>query len=173
MGAAAVALPFFRTVRHCRASPRWYKRCYRAAIRVPESQWNVGDTCLATIGTDKELVTGKIFEIHQETDDPGSRQYAIVSFADHSEETIWLEDLQPPKQDNLVWRVNNFCRAKWSEDEVIYESKIIEIADHDGKMYAVVEFLGYGNQDSVYLTDLMPTEGDNARKAQLEASQAE
>lgn len=64
------------------------------------------------------------------------------------------------------WVVGDFCRAKWSENGVIYEGTISSLGTHDEKKYAIVQFLGYGNEDSVWMDELMISRGAEARAHQ-------
>ena len=43
----------------------------------------------------------------------------------------------------------------------------------DGVKYAIVKFLGYNNEESVWLDDIKPSGGVDKRKAQIKAAQAE
>ena len=58
------------------------------------------------------------------------------------------------------WAAGMFCRSIWHEDGIEYEGlvKSIEI-DQEDHHYAVVQFIGYGNEDAVWLQDLMDSNG--------------
>ena len=67
-----------------------------------------------------------------------------------------------------------FCKAIYSEDGVEYEGEITAIeSDDSGQQYVVVKFVGYGNEDSCWLNDLLPSSGEEARKAQMKAAGVE
>jgi len=69
----------------------------------------------------------------------------------------------------VVWKSGNYCRAIYSEDACEYEAKILDIlADENSNPYANVEFVGYLNQDVIWLEDLMESKGEEARKKQAE-----
>ena len=61
-----------------------------------------------------------------------------------------------------------FCRAIFSEDGLEYEGEIKEMNFADEHKYAIVEFLGYGNQEPVWTDQLMDSAGAKARKAQID-----
>ena len=65
-----------------------------------------------------------------------------------------------------------FCRAIFSEDGLEYEGELKEINVSDGHQYAIVEFLGYGNQETVWTDQLMESAGAKARKAQIDEALA-
>jgi len=117
-----------------------------------------GDFCRA-IREDK-LTEAKIWDW---AEDETGKRYAVIAFVDAPdlESTVWIEELKPQ------WKVGDYCRAKWSTDDVIYESQIRELGSSDGQRYAVVEFLGYGNQDSQWICDLMESQGDKPRQVQI------
>ncbi len=68
------------------------------------------------------------------------------------------------------WQVGDHCRAVFTEDSLEYEGTITLIGDTDDGKYAVVTYLGYGNEESVWFQDLMESNGEEARKEQLKAS---
>jgi len=55
----------------------------------------------------------------------------------------------------------------WSYDQKIYEAKIIRIEESAGHPYAVVKFLGYGNDENVWMENLMESLGEEARSVQI------
>ena len=75
-----------------------------------------------------------------------------------------------PKTDQIEWKAGDNCRAKWSEDQVIYESVILDFGEHKGKKFAKVEFHGYGNHTKVWVKNLMPSLGDEAINQQKQAA---
>ena len=44
------------------------------------------------------------------------------------------------------------------------------IGESEGQEYAIVEFVGYGNEDTAWLTDLKPSSGALAVKEQKKAA---
>ncbi|KAG8232321.1 hypothetical protein J437_LFUL009420 [Ladona fulva] len=69
------------------------------------------------------------------------------------------------------WEVGSFCRAKYSEDGKLYEGKIIRIDENAGT--CIVRYIGYGNEENVYMDALLPTCGRSARKAQEDRAMEE
>ena len=61
------------------------------------------------------------------------------------------------------YKVGDFIRAVYTEDNLEYEGKIgsIDSVEEDGKKqyYANVVFLGYLNEQTVWFDDLLPTQG--------------
>ena len=74
---------------------------------------------------------------------------------------------KPAKVD---WKAGDNCRAKWSEDQVVYESVILDFGEHKGKMFAKVEFHGYKNHAKVWVKNLMPSLGEEAIEQQKQAA---
>merc|ERR1712018_221816 len=70
------------------------------------------------------------------------------------------------------WKVDMPCRAVFSEDGLEYEGEIIAIDSQDGAQYAIVRFCGYGNEEAIWLENLIPSAGEEIRKAQIQASGA-
>ena len=82
------------------------------------------------------------------------------------ESSVWVHELKPPPQQ--IWSVGDHCRAEWSVDNVIYEGNILAFGEHEGRKFANVEFIGYGNQDNVWMETLMPSQGTEAIAKQKE-----
>jgi len=73
----------------------------------------------------------------------------------------------PAASEVKSWQVGDFCRAVFSEDGNEYEGKVTSIGESEGHNYYVVEFLGYGNEESVWEDGMMSSQGPEERKAQL------
>ena len=58
-----------------------------------------------------------------------------------------MDELEKPLQKTPA--IKDLCRAMWSEDKIVYESTIKDIQKSEGKDYCTVQFLYYGNEDSV------------------------
>jgi mRNA-degrading endonuclease RelE of RelBE toxin-antitoxin system len=73
------------------------------------------------------------------------------------------------------WQPGMFCLSIYKEDGEAYEGlvKSIEGSDADGGQYAVVQFIGYGNEDTVWLQDLRQSKGEAARREQTERATVE
>ena len=48
-----------------------------------------------------------------------------------------------------------FCRGIYKEDGLEYEGLIKTVESTDDGQYAVVEFVGYGNQETLWLQELL------------------
>jgi hypothetical protein len=67
------------------------------------------------------------------------------------------------------WKPGQYCRAVFSEDSCEYEATIIDIlGDENSGTYANIEFLGYLNQDTCWIDQIMESKGEEARKKQVE-----
>merc|ERR1719383_792239 len=80
-----------------------------------------------------------------------------------------VDENSPPPASDGSWKVGDFCRAVYSEDGVEYEGKVTSSGESEGHQYFVVQFLGYGNEESVWLDGMLPSKGPEERKAQLAA----
>ena len=74
------------------------------------------------------------------------------------------------KPAQIDWKAGDNCRAKWSEDQVVYESVILDFGEHKGKKFAKVEFHGYLNHTKVWVKNLMPSLGEEAINQQKQAA---
>ena len=66
------------------------------------------------------------------------------------------------------WKINDFCRAKYIEDDQVYEAQIIAFEESAGHPYAVVKFLGYGNDENIWMENLMESLGEEVRNEQIQ-----
>jgi len=98
---------------------------------------------------------------HTVTED--QKGYEIVDF---DEDAVRVFTAKEP------WAAGMFCRSIWQEDGIEYEGliKSIEIGQDDYP-YAVVQFIGYGNEDAVWLQDLMDSNGEAEREYQSKCVQ--
>jgi hypothetical protein len=48
-----------------------------------------------------------------------------------------------------------FCRGIYKEDGLEYEGLITSVESTDDGQYALVEFVGYGNQETLWLQELL------------------
>ena len=63
------------------------------------------------------------------------------------------------------------CRAFFEQTE--YEAEIIEITpDAEGNKYALVRFAGYGNEETVWLDDIIASHGDEVWQKQVKDGSA-
>ena len=83
-----------------------------------------GDLCRAI--RDGKFAEAKIWQL---AEDDQKKPYAVVAFVDvpEAETTVWIESLKP------AWKVDDYCRVQWAEDQVIYESQIKSIDSADGQ----------------------------------------
>lgn len=74
------------------------------------------------------------------------------------------DDETASKQSQCVYSVGDFVRATY-EDGLDYEAKIVSIDAESGN--CVVRFIGYDNEETVDLNDLLASWGKNVRKSQM------
>ncbi|CAN8021183.1 unnamed protein product [Ixodes persulcatus] len=67
------------------------------------------------------------------------------------------------------WKVGDFCRCTYSVDGRCYEAKI-KCVDQEA---CTVRYIGYGNEEEVYLSELLPSEGKFARQRQTDQARRE
>lgn len=73
------------------------------------------------------------------------------------------------QQKTREWKMGDFCRCVYSVDGQFYEARVKSI-DHDT---CVVRYIGYGNEEEVYLSDLFQSEGKLARQRQTDQANRE
>ena len=152
-----------------------------ATLKPKSRQWNVDDPCRSIYSVDQIEYEGVIKDIKADPDS-GSK-YAIVEFIGYgNQETVWFEDLMassgesarmkqiaeagadsssssPERSSPTVWKAGDRCRAIFSEDHLEYEGVLTTVdASEDGKKYATIEFYGYGNVETVWVDDLLPSQ---------------
>merc|ERR1712212_776653 len=71
---------------------------------------------------------------------------------------------EPAEED--IPKVGMFCRGIYSQDGLEYEGIVKSIETSDNGQYAVVEFIGYGNQEPFWFPDLLKSKGEDAREKQ-------
>uniref|UniRef100_A0A1Q3F1P5 Putative mrna splicing protein smn survival motor neuron n=1 Tax=Culex tarsalis TaxID=7177 RepID=A0A1Q3F1P5_CULTA len=64
-----------------------------------------------------------------------------------------------------VYKVGDYCRATYEDDGVDYEAKIMAIGKDQG---VLIRFIGYNNEQTATLDDLVPSWGRKARRKQRE-----
>ncbi|GIY10245.1 hypothetical protein CEXT_734392, partial [Caerostris extrusa] len=70
------------------------------------------------------------------------------------------------KKDEKEWNVGDFCRAVYSEDDLLYEAVILSIYEDS----CTVKFLGYGDKEDVNLSTLERSLGKLAREKQKKSA---
>lgn len=144
--------------------------------------WEAGMFCQAPFaegGAEYEAIIKSI-------EGTGAETYAVIQcIGSDKEASAWLKDLKPSLGEEArnsqlkvnpfaEWKVGDPCRAVFAQDGLEYEGDIQEISPDDaGNSYAVVVFCGYGDIQSVWLTELMASHGEDARKRQISCSQEE
>eukprot|EP00095_Tigriopus_kingsejongensis_P002641 maker-scaffold441_size170131-snap-gene-0.30 protein:Tk02641 transcript:maker-scaffold441_size170131-snap-gene-0.30-mRNA-1 annotation:"GK19126" len=145
-----------------------------------------GDACRAVFSEDGVEYECVILTL--ETDESGTN-WAHVRYAGfNNEEKVRGLDLLPTQGPKAVarqcqaaaqalkarsWQVDDPCRAVYSQDEVEYEGQLLTLdTTEDGASYGVVRFVGYGNEETHWTVDLLPSQGDAAREKQMAESAA-
>ena len=74
---------------------------------------------------------------------------------------------------NQTWKVGDPCRAYYTGDGLEYEATILEMKmTEDGNSFVKVDILGYETVETVWLSDLIPSQGQAARDQQVAAVMA-
>ncbi len=164
------------------------------------TQWRVGDFCRALWNHDNVVYEASIQTI-AETED--GKQYSVVKFLGYgNEESVFNKDLKPslgsasrakqeaeargdatataaeePKGEPSkpkAWAVGDHCRAVYTADGIEYEAEIKEVAaDEKGQKYASVVYVGYLNEEVQWFVDLLPSQGEDARRQQEREAKGE
>ncbi|RZF41853.1 hypothetical protein LSTR_LSTR005315 [Laodelphax striatellus] len=71
------------------------------------------------------------------------------------------QKVHPEKSDKTGWQEGDFCRAVFT-DGVEYEAQILNISRNQ----CVIKYLGYGNEETVHVKDLLVSHGEEAREQQ-------
>ena len=67
------------------------------------------------------------------------------------------------------WCPGTACRTVFSADQLEYEGEIISeksACPDSGREYVTVRFFGYGNEETAWVDEIMPSKGEEARKEQ-------
>ncbi|XP_059094712.1 uncharacterized protein LOC131889588 [Tigriopus californicus] len=158
------------------------------AEAAPESHspiYIVGSACRAVFSQDQVEYEGVVETVH--ADDSGD-PYATIRYCGYNNaETVWLSDLLPSQGPTAVaeqcraaqkemdpapsWQVGDKCRAVFSEDDVEYEGTIMTLHETDaGEAYGLIRFVGYENEETQWLVDLLPSQGAEAIQKQIRDS---
>ena len=73
---------------------------------------------------------------------------------------------EKPKSLCLTHFLGDHCRTRWKEDGRTYEGTILSVEPSDGYFYATVEFVGFGNHETAWFNEMIPSLGEGSRKAQ-------
>ena len=75
-----------------------------------------------------------------------------------------------------TWALGSHCRTIFSVDGMEYEGDIAtapEVDPESGRQYATIRFIGFGNEETIWLDQLLPSQGDAARKDQEARAKAD
>jgi len=75
--------------------------------------------------------------------------------------------------DQMTPEVGMFCRGVYKEDGLEYEGIVKSIESTDDGQYAVVQFIGYGNEEPIWFQELLKSKGDEARQKQTKEALGE
>ena len=84
-----------------------------------------------------------------------------------------ITTVEAKEKDTSSWKAEMFCRGVFKEDGLEYEGLIKSIESTENGQYAVVEFIGYGNQECIWLQDLFKSKGEKARQKQNKEANSE
>ncbi|XP_007897061.1 uncharacterized protein LOC103182025 [Callorhinchus milii] len=121
--------------------------------------WEVGDRCRARWTEDGIIYAATIQSINI------GKQTCTVLYTDYgNREEQTLSELLPEESESFgerweCWEVGDRCRARWSEDGIIYSATIQSI--NIGKQTCTVLYTGYGNREEQRLSELLPEEIEN------------
>lgn len=81
-------------------------------------------------------------------------------------EDAQIEDDSTDGDSDKSYKVGDFVRATYDVDGIDYEAEIISIGDSNDS--CMVKFIGYNNEQSVQLADLIDSWGEDERNKQLD-----
>ncbi|KAJ8370282.1 hypothetical protein SKAU_G00103100 [Synaphobranchus kaupii] len=122
-------------------------------------QWAVGSRCRAVWSEDGLLYPAALVSVEGER--------GRVKFDGYgNEEDVQLSALLPegfdqPWREKQQWVLGSRCRAVWSEDGLVYPAVLIWKKGDRGR----VQFEGYGNEEELKLSALLPPE-EHKRRAE-------
>ena len=62
------------------------------------------------------------------------------------------------------WKVGDRCRARFTEDQCLYEAEILSIDDSSGTCY--VRYADYGNEEEQLIKDLLRVQSNKHKQTQ-------
>merc|ERR1712050_514357 len=85
------------------------------------------------------------------------------------------EPIQDATEKNATpsWQAGMFCRGIFKEDGIEYEGIVKSIESTDDGQYAVVKFIGYGNEEPMWFQELLKSKGEEARQKQTKEALGE
>merc|ERR1711894_604998 len=72
----------------------------------------------------------------------------------------------PTENRATSWQAGMFCRGIFQADGLEYEGLIKSIDSSEDGQFAVVQFIGYDNEEAIWLQNLLESKGDQARLKQ-------
>ena len=145
------------------------------------SPWQPGGFCRAPRLSDGQVLEATVDTV--EADEEG-RPFSRVTFIGYgTHEAKAHKDLKPSRgaaarkaqldqvgamPEKKEWAVGDHCRAVFQDDGVEYEGTIRTIdTDGEGNRYANILYIGYENEETQWLTELKPSQGEAARDVQI------
>lgn len=85
-------------------------------------------------------------------------------------ETIQKKDYdQKTEAEQPEWKIGDYCRAWYSEDQQEYEAEIENIGENDPEngLWVTIKFVGYNNCENVWIKDIVKSHGEQSRMNQI------
>jgi len=85
-------------------------------------------------------------------------------------ETIQKKDYdQKTEAEQPEWKIGDYCRAWYSEDQQEYEAEIENIGENDPEngLWVTIKFVGYNNCENVWIRDIVKSHGEQSRMNQI------
>jgi len=145
-------------------------------------EWKIGDSCRAVFSEDGLEYEGTVVFCNKST-----RSVTVRFFGYNNEESVKEKDLMESLGQEEVeaqieqarldmeeeeeeegvgdeYRLGDWCRARWSEDETVYEATVESVDSRRGT--ATVKFVGFGNCEVKRLEELYMSKGEERRAEQ-------
>ncbi|XP_076342968.1 uncharacterized protein LOC143243106 [Tachypleus tridentatus] len=100
---------------------------------------------------------------------PQLSPYLVPDISSFCQHLALSKQLRLSKRFVIVVPSVDYCQAIFSEDGLLYEACVMSINEQEGT--CVVHFLGYGNEEEVWIGDLLASQGKHARAQQELAAQ--
>jgi len=162
--------------RACQSSRRELKR-RRAEAGKRKKNWELGNGCRVVYENDGLEYEATIVKISGRKATVRLHGYKeelevpLVELADslgqhYIQEQIVEAQMEVVSEDPYTGSVKPgaHCRAFWSLDDAVYEATILSQVDDK----VTVRFIGYDNEDTVYIEDLLESKGQEWRDLQIE-----
>ncbi|XP_036378141.1 survival motor neuron protein-like isoform X3 [Megalops cyprinoides] len=116
----------------------------------PERQWAVGSRCRAVWSEDGLLYPAALVSVEGDRGRVRFDGYGNEEDVDLS--ALLPEQWEQPWREKQQWVLGSRCRAVWSEDGLVYPAVLVWKKGERGR----VQFEGYGNEEEVELSALLP-----------------